>query len=791
MSSQARNAGPFQKAFKEFEQPWFFEQLEPVRKSLEDSGFLNHAQAVLNNPKVLALLTAGVLQLQQNVLGRHSLPANRKMAVLPESLFRDFEPKGSLFSILSESIKHLARMNVAVHTFVKFVQQESHEAQCASHMDLLLNIKFELEQRSLLPQYRIHFTRTISSKAVSALSAIIKAHGGEVVSSQLTCTHQIVPHPFDDAAPLGEAASEVQRSHFFRTLQQKDGHAYTHWSHYPSSYREWLPVSEIKSKIEEPRSIPARWNVSSRFIYDLDIFNEWMDEADYEPEQFEEEPESAEDVAESARKRKGDGEAPESKKAKVSELEQSPPRQLSFADAHKAVGVERVSAPSNGCEFVVGSGAVGLAQANVTTAPADMQAKPSTAGSTVGDKVDAPVFADATQPNSEGSTYATPSHVQHAADRIEPVVVPSYSSWFSFGAVSEVERKQLPDFFESKSPLRNEATYVMIRDFIVKLYRQRPRSHLSVTECRRHIAIDAGAIFRIHAFLDHWGLINYDIQPDARPVLLGLSGTGQPVLLHGPYGQQFLQTDGLHGTSTSSYLRLSGMNTASAPTAGNIASRISVLTSDSSNDVRNDWNPEETLRLLKAIEEYGRDSWIRVAEAVGTKSAAQCVMQFVRFGVYSNLLTFCNLICFHRLPIEDPFLDDSLPGSSAQLGIPPVFGLSDASLDQNGTAFNQFLTRLLEIGKDQDDLAIGAKSGTDVAETVHGSPSEPAAAALAIAQIAARSKFLAACEEQKFNQYANEALLLQLNRLGKRIEDLQNVESVAGALGKVHLFKLV
>ena len=72
MSTKVRNAGPFQKAFKEFEQAWFVERLEPVRKSLEDAGCLNSVQAVLNNPKMLALLTAGVLQLQQNVLGRQS-----------------------------------------------------------------------------------------------------------------------------------------------------------------------------------------------------------------------------------------------------------------------------------------------------------------------------------------------------------------------------------------------------------------------------------------------------------------------------------------------------------------------------------------------------------------------------------------------------------------------------------------------------------------------------------------------------------------------------------------------
>jgi len=133
---------------------------------------------------------------------------------------------------------------------------------------------------------------------------------------------------------------------------------------------------------------------------------------------------------------------------------------------------------------------------------------------------------------------------------------------------------------------------------IVKLYRQRPRSHLSVTECRRHIAVDAGAILRIHAFLDHWGLINYDIQPDARPVLLGLSGTGQPVLLHGPYGQQLLQADGLQGTINQFILTTLWHEHCFRSDCWEyfISHFRSYL--DTSNDIRNDWNPEETLRLL-------------------------------------------------------------------------------------------------------------------------------------------------------------------------------------------------
>ena len=340
MSSQAKNPGPFQKSFKDFEQAWFIERLEPVRKSLEECGALSRGLAVLNNTKVLALLTAGVLQLQQNVLGRHSSPANRKMTVLPESLFGDVEPKGALFSILSESIKFLGRANVAVHSFIKCVQQDSLEAQSTSYLEMLLNIKFELEQRNLLPQPRFYFTRSVSSKAVTALSEIIKAHGGEVVTTQHACTHRIVAHPSDDAASLGQTTSAEGRSDAVRALQQKDGHVLIHCRQYPPSYREWLPASEVKCDIEQPRPAPARWNVSCRFINDVEVFNEWMDELDYQSENHEEDDaELADDALESGRKRVGDSDASEFKRSKVADSEPSPPRQLSYTEANKVVGI--------------------------------------------------------------------------------------------------------------------------------------------------------------------------------------------------------------------------------------------------------------------------------------------------------------------------------------------------------------------------------------------------------------------------------------------------------------------
>jgi len=122
-----------------------------------------------------------------------------------------------------------------------------------------------------------------------------------------------------------------------------------------------------------------------------------------------------------------------------------------------------------------------------------------------------------------------------------------------------------------------------------------------------------------------------------------------------------------------------------------------------------------------------------------------------------------------------------------------VFGHCDASSSQHGTAFNEFIARLLEVGKDQDVTVpvnpSGAKAGAVASQFVNvsSSSSGPAGAALAIAQIAARSKVLAACEEQKFNQFANEALLLRM-KVGNRIETLQNtVESAVVMQRKVFI----
>lgn len=114
----------------------------------------------------------------------------------------------------------------------------------------------------------------------------------------------------------------------------------------------------------------------------------------------------------------------------------------------------------------------------------------------------------------------------YLASQTHPLVIPSYSSWFSLSTIHPIERKSLPEFFNKRNRSKTPAIYKDYRDFMINTYRLNPGEYLTVTACRRNLAGDVGAIMRVHAFLEQWGLINYQIDPDTRPAPLGPPFTG-------------------------------------------------------------------------------------------------------------------------------------------------------------------------------------------------------------------------------------------------------------------------
>ena len=98
---------------------------------------------------------------------------------------------------------------------------------------------------------------------------------------------------------------------------------------------------------------------------------------------------------------------------------------------------------------------------------------------------------------------------KYLAAQTHEVVIPSYSAWFDMAKIHSVERRALPEFFNSRNRSKTPAIYKDYRDFMINTYRLRPTEYLTVTACRRNLAGDVCAIMRVHAFLEQWGLINY------------------------------------------------------------------------------------------------------------------------------------------------------------------------------------------------------------------------------------------------------------------------------------------
>ncbi|CAN4089338.1 unnamed protein product [Withania somnifera] len=88
--------------------------------------------------------------------------------------------------------------------------------------------------------------------------------------------------------------------------------------------------------------------------------------------------------------------------------------------------------------------------------------------------------------------------------------IPSYTSWFSWQSIHEVERLSLREFFDGSSITRTPRIYKEYRDFIITSYREDPTRMLSFTEVRKALVGDISVLHKVFTFLEKWGLINFD-----------------------------------------------------------------------------------------------------------------------------------------------------------------------------------------------------------------------------------------------------------------------------------------
>ena len=126
---------------------------------------------------------------------------------------------------------------------------------------------------------------------------------------------------------------------------------------------------------------------------------------------------------------------------------------------------------------------------------------------------DAAPEADGTAEDSAQNKAGTEQTARsHLIAQTHSIILPSYSTWFDMHTIHALEKKALPEFFNNRNRSKTPAVYKDYRDFMINTYRLNPTEYLTVTACRRNLAGDVCAIMRVHAFLEQWGLINYQVR---------------------------------------------------------------------------------------------------------------------------------------------------------------------------------------------------------------------------------------------------------------------------------------
>lgn len=275
-----------------------------------------------------------------------------------------------------------------------------------------------------------------------------------------------------------------------------------------------------------------------------------------------------------------------------------------------------------------------------------------------------------------------------ACEQTHHIIVPSYSAWFDYTSLHEIEKRALPEFFNQKNKSKTPEIYLGYRNFMIDTYRLNPGEYLSATACRRNLPGDVCAIIRVHAFLEQWGLINYQVDYEARAAPLGPPCTSHFTVLAdtpsglapitGPRpttgsqaGKQMIDfkpsakavKPGVPGDDKEA---ASSAIAADAPTVPSVE-KLNIenfglvkkpsITPLGVNGLANpsmmrnhEWSDQELLLLLEGLEMY-KDDWNKVCEHVGTRNQDECILKFL------------------QLPIEDPYLDpSSCQHSAAPLG---------------------------------------------------------------------------------------------------------------------------
>lgn len=227
------------------------------------------------------------------------------------------------------------------------------------------------------------------------------------------------------------------------------------------------------------------------------------------------------------------------------------------------------------------------------------------------------------------------------------IIIPSYASWFNMRKIHQIERDSLPEFFNTSHPSKSPKIYANYRNFMINAYRLNPNEYLTLTSCRRNLVGDVGTLMRVHRFLNKWGLVNYQVNPQFKPAY-ALEKMPNGSLVGLPYAGDFhVQYDtprGLFPFNTHK-IRDEDVNTERLKQLMDSESPVNGGESRSHEDnsaeapqakkqkrAEDDWSSKELADLLLGIKEHKND-WYKVAKCVGNRTPQECILKFLKVPI--------------------------------------------------------------------------------------------------------------------------------------------------------------
>lgn len=442
---------------KYFESPESIAAYEGVKQWLQKNGKKYVASEPLS-AKVLAGVTIQIMQFQEDHLGKNSLKP--VVTRIPVKFFLDFKPGGGLCQILLAAYRFKSE-----HGWRKFeLTLEKNSKKVEKGIEMIKCIEKALIQTKLHCYPSVYIKQEVDKSTVQKIKDVMRRRNGQVIDNEEAATH-IIYGQVDHNDEYG------------RPVLKRDDNVIMHWYYFPNSYDTWVNIEEagldgLIVDCPSPRSGP--WRVACTWVLESDQYNEWMSEEDYEVDESGKKkthPQmlSVEDVM-------NPSEAPYKNKTK---RKRSPSPQSKVAGKRKKPTSNKNKSRSYDNDLDESSKDL----EDLNTDPSTVETNPpSNASSRKDDSQPAKdsSVADPEENEDKGEDSQTgktsDSNTQDDAlednvtEQTHHIIIPSYSAWFDYNSIHEVEKRALPEFFNGRNKSKTPEVIFMSLPFNIILH---------------------------------------------------------------------------------------------------------------------------------------------------------------------------------------------------------------------------------------------------------------------------------------------------------------------------------